>query len=206
MSLPSTSATEIIELAHRCQHPDELRRELLALVCRRLPCDSAVLDEHHADLDAGDLTRETPGRLRLPVAFGGRPLATLVVERRTTRFDRLAEERLRSFVPALGIAWAAALFAAQLRESQAQLAAFRDRFATLSKREREVALYLKSGITNRDIAQVLGTSPNTVRNQTIRIFEKTGANGRVELALWLDRAGMVAPAVSAPAPAHDEQH
>jgi len=204
MSIPSTSATEIIELAHRCQHQDDLRREVLALVCRRLPCDSAALDEHRGELDAGDLVRESPTRWRLPVVFGGRALATLVVERRATRLDRLAEERLRGFVPALGAAWAASLFAAQLRESQAQLAAFRDRFATLSKREREVALYLKSGITNRDIAQVLGTSPNTVRNQTIRIFEKTGANGRLDLAVWLDRAGLAAPTVSTPA--LDEQH
>jgi Response regulator containing a CheY-like receiver domain and an HTH DNA-binding domain len=52
----------------------------------------------------------------------------------------------------------------------------------LSPREREVAGLFASGMTNKQVARVLGTSPSTVRNQVMRIYEKLGISSKAELA------------------------
>jgi DNA-binding NarL/FixJ family response regulator len=51
----------------------------------------------------------------------------------------------------------------------------------LSPREREVARLIRSGLRNKEIAALLGTSVETVRKQTISIYEKLGVSVRVEL-------------------------
>jgi two-component system nitrate/nitrite response regulator NarL len=51
----------------------------------------------------------------------------------------------------------------------------------LSKRERDVVGCLAEGLANREIAQSLGISPNTVKNYMFQIFEKLGVSSRVEL-------------------------
>jgi len=56
--------------------------------------------------------------------------------------------------------------------------------AGLAAREREVVRYVTLGFTNPEIAGVLGTSPNTVRNQLAAIFRKTGVSTRAELVAW----------------------
>jgi DNA-binding CsgD family transcriptional regulator len=61
-------------------------------------------------------------------------------------------------------------------------------FSRLTAREREIANYVNCGLTNPAIAEILGTSPRTVRNQLSSIFEKTGTANRLELAVWLERA------------------
>ena len=55
----------------------------------------------------------------------------------------------------------------------------------LPHREAEVARLVADGLTNREIALVLGTSPHTVRNQLSRIFERLGVSSRLELAMWM---------------------
>ncbi|MDK3075267.1 LuxR C-terminal-related transcriptional regulator [Sedimentitalea sp. JM2-8] len=52
----------------------------------------------------------------------------------------------------------------------------------LSPREREVAGLFASGMTNKQVARTLGTSPSTVRNQVVRIYEKLGVSSKAELA------------------------
>lgn len=52
----------------------------------------------------------------------------------------------------------------------------------LSPREREVAGLFASGMTNKQVARALGTSPSTVRNQLVRIYEKLGISSKAELA------------------------
>lgn len=52
----------------------------------------------------------------------------------------------------------------------------------LSRREREVAGLFASGMTNKQVARALGTSPSTVRNQLVRIYEKLGISSKAELA------------------------
>ncbi|MCD1635704.1 LuxR C-terminal-related transcriptional regulator [Martelella mediterranea] len=52
----------------------------------------------------------------------------------------------------------------------------------LPRREREVAGLFSSGMTNKQVARALGTSPSTVRNQIVRIYEKLGISSKAELA------------------------
>jgi DNA-binding CsgD family transcriptional regulator len=58
-------------------------------------------------------------------------------------------------------------------------------YATLSPREREIATYIGLGRSNKEIATILGTAVDTVRKQTISLFDKIGASNRTELAAWL---------------------
>lgn len=55
----------------------------------------------------------------------------------------------------------------------------------LSPREIEVALLAAAGRSNKHIAQTLGVSPFTVRNQLAGIYSKLGVGARAELANWL---------------------
>jgi DNA-binding NarL/FixJ family response regulator len=50
----------------------------------------------------------------------------------------------------------------------------------LTSREFEVLKLLVNGLTNREIARVLGNSENTVRNHTISIFAKLDVTDRAE--------------------------
>jgi DNA-binding CsgD family transcriptional regulator len=52
----------------------------------------------------------------------------------------------------------------------------------LSPREREIAALVARGMRTSEIAAIFGTSPNTVRNQIVRIFAKAGVTTRAELA------------------------
>ncbi len=53
----------------------------------------------------------------------------------------------------------------------------------LSAREREIAAWVARGLKNRDIAQQLSISENTVKRHLQSIFSKTGAHDRLELAV-----------------------
>lgn len=57
----------------------------------------------------------------------------------------------------------------------------------LTPAERQVACMLRSGASNRKIAQARGTSLHTVANQIASLMKKLGAGSRVELALRLSR-------------------
>lgn len=54
-------------------------------------------------------------------------------------------------------------------------------FAQLSPREREVLKLIASGRNNKEIAQALYISENTVKNHITNIFNKTGVSDRVQL-------------------------
>lgn len=55
--------------------------------------------------------------------------------------------------------------------------------ARLSARERQIAQLVASGLRNRDIAEQLKISENTVKRHLQSIFDKTGARDRLELAV-----------------------
>ncbi|MFO0727673.1 MAG: LuxR family transcriptional regulator [Myxococcota bacterium] len=58
---------------------------------------------------------------------------------------------------------------------------------SLSARQREVAALVGLGRSNKEIAEQLGTSVNTVRNQLVVIFERLGVSSRAELAAMVAR-------------------
>ncbi len=57
----------------------------------------------------------------------------------------------------------------------------------LTGRERDCVKLLSSGKAPPQIAQILGTSRNTVRNQLSGIYKKLGFSGQVELAVFFAR-------------------
>lgn len=54
--------------------------------------------------------------------------------------------------------------------------------SALTAREVEIVEFVRRGLTNREIASVLGNRPNTVRNQLVSIFRKFEVASRAELA------------------------
>lgn len=97
---------------------------------------------------------------------------------RGARFGAREIEDLRAAAPVLGLG--VALHAPQTAPVPASLAG-------LSPREREVTTLICRGLTNDEIAHVLGTSPRTVKNQIASVFEKTGTTNRTELAAMAAR-------------------
>ena len=67
-----------------------------------------------------------------------------------------------------------------------------DRFE-LTSRELEVLTLMVRGLTNREIAKILGNSENTVRNHTIRIFAKLYVSDRAEAVSAALQRGIVIP-------------
>jgi DNA-binding NarL/FixJ family response regulator len=53
----------------------------------------------------------------------------------------------------------------------------------LSPREREIALLVGRGLSNKDVARELGLSPGTVKTHVHSIFMKLGERSRVSLII-----------------------
>ena len=56
--------------------------------------------------------------------------------------------------------------------------------AVLTRRERQLVAAIVEGATNKDIAQQLNLSEQTVKNHLSNIFDKMGVSNRLELALY----------------------
>ncbi|HVB33216.1 MAG TPA: response regulator transcription factor [Patescibacteria group bacterium] len=61
----------------------------------------------------------------------------------------------------------------------------------LTTRERQILSAIVSGLTNREIAQKLTISEDTVKHHLSRIFDKVGVSHRLELALFALNHGLV---------------
>lgn len=55
----------------------------------------------------------------------------------------------------------------------------------LTRREREIATLVATGASNKEIALQLAISTKTVKNMLTKVFVKTGARSRTELAVQL---------------------
>jgi DNA-binding CsgD family transcriptional regulator len=64
----------------------------------------------------------------------------------------------------------------------------------LTAREREVAMLITRGLTNRQIAQLLVISPRTAENHIQHIFDKLGHSSRAQVAAWAAVQGILAAA------------
>lgn len=61
----------------------------------------------------------------------------------------------------------------------------------ISDREHEVLGLIAEGLSNKEIAQQLGVSPNTVKTHVARLLEKLGARRRTEAILKARELGIV---------------
>lgn len=61
--------------------------------------------------------------------------------------------------------------------------------ASLTRRQRQVAVLVEGGLTNDQIARRLDISPRTVRKHIEDLFELTGARTRTQVALWWRQGG-----------------
>ena len=59
----------------------------------------------------------------------------------------------------------------------------------LTPKEMQVATLVWEGLTNRQIAAIIGTSEQVVKNYLRTTFDKLGVWSRLELALYVARQG-----------------
>jgi RNA polymerase sigma factor (sigma-70 family) len=73
------------------------------------------------------------------------------------------------------------------RQREAEIATLRERFESLSAREREVIAMVVSGMLNKHIAADIGTTENTVKVQRSRAMEKMQAKSLADLVKMVER-------------------
>ena len=64
-------------------------------------------------------------------------------------------------------------------------------YGGLTTRERETAVLIAQGKTNREIAAALTVGEKTIETYITRILNKLGVNSRVQVATWALRAGLL---------------
>jgi predicted ATPase/DNA-binding SARP family transcriptional activator/DNA-binding CsgD family transcriptional regulator len=133
------------------------------------------------------------GRVRAATLFGAAAAAREELETPIRPVDR---ERYERFVAASqrGVgkrAWASAWAAGRAMSLQ-QAAGYalsqtetRVRSSSLTPREREVALLVAQGLTNRRISEELSISERTVATHVARSLKKLGLGSRSRLAAWI---------------------
>jgi len=78
---------------------------------------------------------------------------------------------------------------AAMRASRAESAALQARHAALTAREREVCALVAQGLTNKEVAQRLGTTEKTIKVHRARVIQKLGVDSVAELVRFVDRLG-----------------
>lgn len=73
------------------------------------------------------------------------------------------------------------------RQQEAELAALRERFESLTPREREVVALVVSGMLNKQIAAEIGIAENTVKTHRSRAMEKMQAQSVADLVKMVER-------------------
>jgi FixJ family two-component response regulator len=82
-------------------------------------------------------------------------------------------------------------------EAESQVRTLRDRYETLTPRERQVMATVLTGQLNKQISAVIGTSESTVKAHRMHVMQKMGAASVVDLIRMADMLGITT--ASAPA-------
>ena len=75
------------------------------------------------------------------------------------------------------------------RQREGEIATLRERFESLSAREREVVAMVVSGMLNKQIAAEIGITENTVKVHRSRAMEKMQAQSLADLVKMVERLG-----------------
>jgi FixJ family two-component response regulator len=89
--------------------------------------------------------------------------------------------------------------ARQESDSRHRIDVLRDRYATLTPRERQVFALVTTGLLNKQVGYELGTSEKTVKVQRARVIDKMGARSLADLVRMADRLGIGQAADAVPA-------
>ena len=76
------------------------------------------------------------------------------------------------------------------RQRETEIAALRERFESLTPREREVLPLVVSGLPNKQIAAEIGTSETTVKVHRSQLMRKMGADSLPELVRMAEKIGI----------------
>ena len=79
------------------------------------------------------------------------------------------------------------------RESERALAALKERYDTLSSRERDIMLHVVAGRLNKQIANDIGVAESTVKVHRTRLMRKMGARSLPELSRMADALNVRRP-------------
>jgi non-specific serine/threonine protein kinase len=66
-------------------------------------------------------------------------------------------------------------------------------FAGLTPRERETAVLIAQGKSNREIAEAMTVRLKTIETYVTRILNKLGFESRVQIAVWVVEKGVGSP-------------
>jgi FixJ family two-component response regulator len=153
------------------------------LAARPQPPGCAVLDVRMPSMSGLELQAAMRARgIALPVIFiTGHADVSLAVQAMKQGAAEFLEKPFRdqALLDAIGQAVRRSLQDCAHREQHADL---RARFAQLTPREREVALRVARGESNRVVGEALGISAKTVQVHRQHVLEKMGAHSAAELA------------------------
>src|SRR6266581_683917 len=76
------------------------------------------------------------------------------------------------------------------RQQEAEIAVLRERFESLTPREREVLPLVVSGLLNKQIAAEIGTSETTAKVHRSQLMRKMGADSLADLVRMAERMGI----------------
>jgi FixJ family two-component response regulator len=84
------------------------------------------------------------------------------------------------------------------RQREAEMATLRERFESLTPREREVLPLVVSGLRNKQIAAEIGTSETTAKVHRSQLMRKMGAESLADLVRMAEKMGIPSQAASKP--------
>ncbi|MDD5033828.1 MAG: response regulator [Methylococcaceae bacterium] len=84
----------------------------------------------------------------------------------------------------------------QMRQTRSDLAEFRSRLATLTRRERQVLDLVVAGRLNKQIAAELGTCEQTIKVHRMRLKEKLCIKSLADLVRWVEKTTGSASCIS----------
>ena len=77
------------------------------------------------------------------------------------------------------------------RRREGEIAVIRERFESLTPREREILPWVVSGLLNKQIAAQIGTSETTVKVHRSQLMRKMGADSLADLVRIAERIGIL---------------